>query len=564
MDSRPSPRDDLYLVVFGVISLCVVIFEPTTKIIGRYFTSSSVRLSTAMIVGIFVSVALVSIGNLCKRRLAVRFREKAILGQAKNSVFCGLTKNGERVYTKTRQRIMHTQIVGTTNAGKTESVILPWAIQDIEQGRGLLLIDGKSDRGLLNKLWSYCIKFNRQDDFKLFTLGSIHESQSFNPLVGGSPEEIAERVFSAFNFENEFYRSIQFEVLAQVLRIFHGANETVTFLKLHQAISSPVLLQGLLNRSPDQALHKWFFHFRNLPGNEREQRTSGLLSQMSHFAFGNGSNLFNSSHPEIDITQALEGNQIVYFQLPVLLSPFLGAATGKLLLQTLQSAIARRHRAEGASREFFSVFLDDFTEYLYPGFVSILNKSRSANIGVVFAHQALGDIESLGESVANAILTNSNVKIFMRGNDPDSAEYFAKAVGTKTGRKLTERRKLGFLQDSSTGDVSARDVEEFIIHPNHFKRSLGVGEAVMMVPHESGSKAVEVKFAMYPDLPVQPIPSRNLSPAEGLIEACESTSPTEEGISEVLSRQKKEPYANTQKKDSRQISSRHSDRIIAS
>jgi TonB-dependent SusC/RagA subfamily outer membrane receptor len=37
---------------------------------------------------------------------------------------------------------MHTQVVGTTNAGKTESVILPWAIDDIKNGRGLILIDG--------------------------------------------------------------------------------------------------------------------------------------------------------------------------------------------------------------------------------------------------------------------------------------------------------------------------------------------------------------------------------------------------------------------------------------
>jgi hypothetical protein len=46
---------------------------------------------------------------------------------------------------KPRQRSMHTQVIGTTNAGKTESVIIPWAIQDIHSGKGLLLIDGKAD-----------------------------------------------------------------------------------------------------------------------------------------------------------------------------------------------------------------------------------------------------------------------------------------------------------------------------------------------------------------------------------------------------------------------------------
>ena len=118
--------------------------------------------------------------------------------------------------------------------------------------------------------------------------------------------------------------------------------------------------------------------------------------------------------------------------------------------------------------------MDDFSEYLYPGFVSILNKSRSANIGIVFAHQALGDIKTLGEPIANAILTNSNLKIFMRGNDPDSAEYFSKVIGTETGQKQTLRTTRAFWSQQSTGEASVRDVEEFIVHPNYFKREMGV------------------------------------------------------------------------------------------
>jgi type IV secretory pathway TraG/TraD family ATPase VirD4 len=564
MDPKTPPRDDLYLIVLGLGCLFAILAKPTTSFISKCLNSWGLRLSAALIIGALVC----AIYSLAKYSLRKKRNERAsdarILGPAEGAVFCGHTKHGEAVFIKKKQRIMHTQVVGTTNAGKTESVILPWAIQDIEQGRGFILIDGKSDRGLLNKLWSYTVKHQRQNDFKLFSLSCIQESQSFNPLIQGSPEEIAERVFSSFTFENEFYRSIQFEVLAQVLRIFRNAGESATFLKLHQAISNPVRLQTLLNKAKDPDLSQWFYQFRNLPSQDREQRTSGLLSQMSHFAFGGGSKLFNTSAPAIDIQRALENNQIIYFQLPVLLSPFLGSATGKLVLQSLQSAIASRHRSGDSTRQFFSVFLDDFTEYLYPGFVSILNKSRSANIGVVFAHQALGDIESLGDSVANAILTNSNLKIFMRGNDPKSAEYFSKVVGTKTGTKITERRKLSLLKNTATGDVSARDVEEFMIHPNHFKRVLGVGEAVMVVPHDAGAKTVEVKFEMYPDLPVQPIPAQDLPKPEGLTEIKEKHSPSEEGITEVLNRQKKEPYAVSEKTDLRPHCSSSRDPVLAS
>lgn len=155
--------------------------------------------------------------------------------------------------------------------------------------------------------------------------------------------------------------------------------------------------------------------------------------------------------------------------------------------------------------KFFSVFLDDFSEYLYPGFVSVLNKSRSANVGIVFAHQALGDIQTLGDAIANSILTNANLKIFMRGNDPESAEYFSKVIGTVKTTKYTERTTRSLWMKEATGEASAREVEEFIVHPNRFKSELGVGEAVMVIPHEGGSKAITIKFRKFDDLSAKPL-----------------------------------------------------------
>lgn len=455
----------------------------------------------AAIIGVII--AGISYWAILKRETTMRKRkrETKILGPETDSVFCGNTIDGEDVFVKTQQRTMHTQIIGTTNAGKTESVILPWAIQDIEQGRGLVLIDGKADRTLLDKLWAYVVKNGRQKDFRLFSISNIKESCQFNPLIGGSAEEITERVFNAFEFENPYYRSVQFEVFSQVMRVFEQAFVVPTFLRLHQAIANPSVLKYLLRKMDrNDPLKQWVDYFKDLPAQERAQRTSGLLAALSHFSFGKASCLFNTESPEITLEEALADNLIVYFQLPVLRSPFLGQASGKMILQCLQGAVANRHKSQNRHPKFFSVFLDDFTEYLYPGFVSILNKSRSANVGIVFAHQALGDIKTLGDAIANSILTNANLKVFMRGNDPDSTEYFSKVIGTAKTIKYTERTKAGFFSKNETGDSSAREVEEFIVHPNTFKKELGVGEAMMVIPHPGGSKTVHIKFKKYDDL----------------------------------------------------------------
>jgi hypothetical protein len=458
--------------------------------------------------------------------------EKSVLNKTEDSVFCGLTDDKKEVWIKPHQRSMHTQIIGTTNAGKTESVILPWAIQDIKAGKGLLLIDGKADKSLLDKLWAYTVSAGREKDFRLISLSHLEYSHQFNPLIGGTAEEITERVFNSFEFENPHYRSLQFEVMGQVMRIFESAEEIPTFQRLHQVISNPKALEQLGDKSKDAGLKSWIQYYKALSTTERETRTSGLLAAISHFSFGKTASIFNAGKNALTIDEALDQNLIVYFQLPVLLTPFLGKATGKLVLQSLQAAVANRHRSNKV-KQFFSVFLDDFSEYLYPGFVSILNKSRSANVGIVFAHQALGDITALGDSVANTIMTNSNIKIFMRGNDPDSAEYFSKVIGTKSSVKYTERQKISSFSTQKSGDVSAREVEEFVIHPNSFKRDLGVGEALMVIPHDRGTKTIRIKFQKFDDLQASEQPKRThqvLTEIEVPLDPKEKQKPSEEAF----------------------------------
>ncbi len=516
-DSKNSGGSgDSLLAIGGGLFFLMKLFDKFTRWWTAWIRVPVHQFSLALASGAICFALYYYLANKIEILFAKSAQEKAILGPALGAVYCGESDKNESVFIKPKQRAMHTQIIGTTNAGKTESVVMPWAIQDIEQGRGLILIDGKSDRSLLDKLWAYVEKSGRQKDFRLFSLSNIDESYQFNPLIGGTPEEVSERVFNSFDFDNPHYRSVQFEVFCQVMRVFEAVGEIPTFLRLHQAISNPATLKAMMKDRPQDPLKTWLDHFSSIPLSDRIESTSGLTAALSHFAFGRTAALFNTETPTIDLNEALNTNQIIYFQLPVLLTPFLGKASGKMILQCLQSAIANRHRRINRELPFYSVFLDDFTEYLYPGFVSVLNKSRSANVGIVFAHQALGDIKTLGDAIANSILTNANIKVFMRGNDPDSAEYFSKVIGTEKAVKYTERTKKSIWKNEATGDASAREVEEFIVHPNIFKNQLGVGEAVMIIPHESGSKAINIKFKKYDDLNASEIPKIQKTETKGL------------------------------------------------
>ena len=237
---------------------------------------------------------------------------------------------------------------------------------------------------------------------------------------------------------------------------------------------------------------------------------------MSPFAYGEYATLFNSERPDIDFKRILSKNDIVYFQIPALKIPEFGKQTGRFVLQCFANGIAHRHQMNRSDRKFFAAYLDDFSEYLYKGFLTILNKSRSADIGVLFAHQAMGDIESLGEDVANGIKTNSNLKIMMKLGDPETAEHCSRLIGTRPTEKFTNRSKRTMLGDTQTGEASVRDTEVFKVSPNIFKNEMGVGDAQMLVPHKYGTQHVSLKCNRLPDLPVVDFPMLSHSEPEGI------------------------------------------------
>jgi hypothetical protein len=55
-------------------------------------------------------------------------------------------KDGHPVYLSDEKRTTHVQVLGATGRGKTESVILPWMVQDFGvKKNNVILIDGKGD-----------------------------------------------------------------------------------------------------------------------------------------------------------------------------------------------------------------------------------------------------------------------------------------------------------------------------------------------------------------------------------------------------------------------------------
>lgn len=490
-------------VVAALAILVSAVAYKTQRTLTAYYHAHPFA-AVSIIVVVLLAAALLLIA-WCWNRYVDLCEERAITAEEPTAVCLGLDATRRPVYLKQRFRTMHTEVIGTTSAGKTESVVLPWAIHDIETGAGLLIVDGKSDHSFLTKLHAYVVRSGRQKDFRLFSLANLGPSSTFNPLLGGGPLEVVERVFSSYVSTNEYYRNAQYQAFLLMVRLIHARGEVPTFALVHRLIRDSALIQNWSAELKDEGLRYELARFGQEPERERNERLSGLETFLARFACGELSSLFNPVEPGIQLDEVLRKNLLCYFQLPSMFYPELAKATGKLVLQAFQSAVARRHLGLGGDAGFFACYLDDFQDYIYEGFGALLNKSRSANVGVVFSHQALGDLEKVSPAFRNVVLSNTNVKVVMRNNDPDTADYLARSFGTEASEKKTERRQMTILGEMNTGEGSVRDVEQYVVHPNVI-RGLGIGRGFVSIPHERGVKIVEIAFERRPDLEPVPLP----------------------------------------------------------
>lgn len=461
--------------------------------------------------GLFTLGGLVAVALLWNVFVARRNR-RAVTEESNRSIFLGTDlKSGQDVHLWEEFRSTHMQVIGTTGCGKTASVILPSVVQDIQAGRGVLIIDGKADRSFLDQVYAHAAQAGREKDFLLFSLTQPRLSHTFNPFGEGSPDQITERVFSALPFTDEYYKSIQYSALRTIVAVLMQRGQVPLPGMIRALLMDREKLKGWSAGLSDENL---ISDARALMGGSQEdfdEKYSGLITALGHFSQGAASPLFNSKSPEITLPEVIRNRRICYFQLPTMGSPFLGAVTGKLVLQCLQSAISDLQVRGQVSGGLFAIYLDDFNDYIYDDFISILNKSRSAGIGVVFSHQSLGDLEKLGPGFTQSFLTNTNIRIIMRSSHPETAEYFANEIGTQKTEKKTHRRN-NFLPgvDRDTGEQSVREVEEYRVHPNVFKSELRVGEAVAIIPYPDGRIVKRVGFKMVARLPALNIPPRDL------------------------------------------------------
>lgn len=414
-----------------------------------------------------------------------------------NNILVGTTQDQVDLHLSDDLRSTHVQIIGTTGRGKTQSIVIPWTLRDLYRRKSVILIDGKGSKDVPVVLKREIAKHKLDVWVHEFDLDQPKASVTINPLKLGTPQQIVDRIFSSFEFQDPFYRAVQYDICGYLIRLIFELKEAVTFKFLHELLTDEKILADKIKGLPEgHTLKKALIEFLKTPAETRKQKLAGLTSQLSPFAVGELSAFVNGGDGEVSLKDVMDSNkptQLLMMSIPTLKYQKIGHQLGKLILQDLAYCVGDREKER--FNDFCSVFLDEFSEFAYEGFVSILNKARSAKVGLHLSHQAMSDLSRVSPDFAKSVVTNTNVKCILGLNDPETADYFARHLGTETEMKFTDQvEEEGYFKTKkSTGRGSMREVESYRVHPNILKRLIN-GRGVLHVPTSRGNVTEVVQF----------------------------------------------------------------------
>ena len=420
--------------------------------------------------------------------------------RVESSIEVGKTKDGIDIHLSDENRSAHVQVIGTTGSGKTKSVVIPWSIRDLKRGRSVVIIDGKGASDLPEEIFNI-IEASKIDCKQFhFDLDNPVSSVSINPLRHGTAQQITDRIFSSFEFQDPFYSAVQYDICGYLIKLIIDTERVVTFKQLYSLLTDDKELSKLISELDEtHGLRDKLKNYLRESAKDRRNKMAGLISQVSPFANSEVAEIVNCTSDNSSLSNLLLNSydtQIFIFSIPTLKYQKLGHQLGKLILQELAWCIGERERLR--DNNFTAVILDEFPEFVYEGFISILNKARSAKVAMHLCHQALSDLTAVSESFARSINTNTNVKCILGLNDPETADFYARHLGTTTTEKYTEQTVEGgfFRNKEETGRASMREVESYKVHPNILK-SLYQGNGVIHLPTKRGIVTEQIMFKAF-------------------------------------------------------------------
>ena len=359
---------------------------------------------------------------------------------------------GERLGISIGDALYHTVLLGPTGAGKS-TALAHLALADIAAGRGVLLIDPKTD--LVADILARIPEQRRSDVVVIDPTSS--RPVGINPLAqtqaahgaaspsaqGGqsvaaalpgtsSPELVADTVLATFKGVFAESWGVRVEQVLSAALVTLARTPGATLVDLPLLLTNAAYRQRLIAASGADPLGtgQFWAAYEALSEAQRQQWVGPVLTRLQPFLIRPHLRAtLGQVAPSFDLGEVFTRRRIVLVSLN---KGVLGAESarllGSLLVGQLWPLILARAAVEPSRRHVVSVFIDEVQDYLsLPGSLAdALAQARSLGAAVHLAHQYRGQ---LPPALKAGIDANARNKIIFSLSAADAAELARQAIG---------------------------------------------------------------------------------------------------------------------------------------
>ena len=352
---------------------------------------------------------------------------------------------GERLGISIGDALYHTVLLGPTGAGKS-TALAHLALADIAAGRGVLLIDPKTD--LVADILAR-IPEQRRDDVVVIDptssrpvginpLARAQTTRGASSSVGGgvlgggaSPELVADTVLATLKGVFAESWGVRVEQVLSAALVTLARTPGTTLVDLPLLLTNPAYRQRLMAASGADPLGtgQFWAAYEALSEAQRQQWVGPVLTRLQPFLIRPHLRAtLGQAAPSFDLGEVFTRRRIVLVSLN---KGVLGAESarllGSLLVGQLWPLILARAAVEPSRRHVVSVFIDEVQDYLsLPGSLAdALAQARSLGAAFHLAHQYRGQ---LPPALKAGIDANARNKIIFSLSAADAAELARQAI----------------------------------------------------------------------------------------------------------------------------------------
>jgi hypothetical protein len=314
----------------------------------------------------------------------------------------------------------HLHLLGPTGTGKS-TTMLNLIVQDMDAGRGLVLVDPKGDlvEDVLRRVPSH------RSDVVVLDPTDSDRPVGLNPLAGSerSGELVADQLLSVFKrlYAGSWGPRLQEILHAGLLTIAVRPDLTLCHLPLLY-VDAGLRRRLVAPVADDPALGPFWAWFESMSGAERATVLAPVMNKLRSVVLRPSlRGVLGQTRPRFDLNAALRSRAVVLVNLAKgSLGPEAAQLFGGLFVSQLWQALQGRQALPTERRGLVCLHLDEFQDYLAlpTDFAEVLTQARSAGASITLAHQHL---HQLPPELRSAVLANARSKVVFQTSHEDAA-----------------------------------------------------------------------------------------------------------------------------------------------